>query len=103
MVDFPLTPGQKWRVSSKALFRGNLAPATVDVAVIGLEDVTTKAGTFKAYKIQHSWAAVFGGEGSGMVSWISEGWFSPEAKWFVKFTSTARNARDFELVSYSVK
>ena len=103
LMDFPLTPKQTWRVSAKALFRGTLVPATVDVTVLGYEDVTTKAGTFKAYKIQHSWSVRFGAEGSGIRTWTTVGWFSPEVKWFVKLTSTAPNARDLELVSYNLK
>ena len=103
LMDFPLTPKQTWRVSAKALFRGNLVPATVDVTVVGYEEITTKAGTFKAYKIQHNWSVTFGGEGAGMRTWTSTGWFSPEVKWFVKLISTAPNAPELELVSYNLK
>lgn len=71
LLEFPLAPKRAWRISSKALFRGNMAPTTVDARVVGYENITTRAGTFKAFKIQYDWSATFGGEGRGMRNWIN--------------------------------
>jgi hypothetical protein len=102
-LDFPLTPKKTWRISSTALFSGRVAPVTVDATVVGHEEVRTKAGTFKAAKIQYDWKATFGGEGRGMASWTNTWWWSPETKSIVKFTTTTAGAQDWELVSYSLK
>ncbi len=102
-LDFPLTAKKTWRISSTALFRGNTAPVTVDVTVVGHEEVRTKAGTFKAAKIQYDWKATFGGEGRGVRSWTDTWWWSPETKSIVKYTTTTTGAQDWELVSYSLK
>src|SRR5262245_50526918 len=103
LLDFPLAPKKSWRVSSKAMCRGNMAPTTVDARVIAYEDVTTKAGTFKAFKIQYDWAVTFGGEGRGMRNWINTWWWSPQTRSIVKYTTTAPGGQEFELVSYSLK
>lgn len=100
--DFPLAPKKEWRISTQAFFRGRPMPYTVDCTVQAYEDVKTKAGAFKAFKIWRQWS-VRGSEGSGDARWHDTVWFSPETKSTIKYTSSLSNVREYELVSYSLK
>lgn len=72
-------------------------------AVQAYEDVTTKAGTFKAFKIVRDWnIRPIDNRGRGF-SWTTTEWYAPDAKWVVKWTTTNPNQKDWELVSYTVK
>ena len=55
-LDFPLEVKKTWRISPRGFFRGSPSIFTLDCTVVAYEDVTTKAGTFKSYKIQYEWA-----------------------------------------------
>lgn len=101
-LDFPLELKKEWRISAPAFQRGQARNYVVDVQVQAYEDVKTKAGTFKAFKIWRQWQIVgrFSGEDA---RWNDTVWFAPEAKTSVKFTSTNRFATEWELVSYTLK
>lgn len=102
VLDFPLEVKKTWRFSPTGWFRGSPARYTVDVTVMAYEDVKTKAGTFKAYRINYEWTVH---TQFGDFRWNNMWWFAPDVKSLVKFTTTsrAREAQDWELVSYTVK
>jgi len=53
ILQFPLAVGKKWSVSHQSTTKkGKLENVTSEVSVVGMEEVTTPAGTFKAFKIE---------------------------------------------------
>ncbi len=98
-LDFPLEVKETWRISARAFLRRSPASYTVDCTVEAYEDVKTSAEVFTAYRIRRDWALT----SPFRASWTDFGWFAPEVKWSVKFTSQRRGAKDWELKSYSVK
>jgi len=100
-LDFPLEVKKTWRIEAHGLFRGNNVPYIIDITVSAFEDVKTKAGTFKAFKIDRSWKIRVSTGPSP--NWSDTVWFSPAVKNPVKFESGARNPQNWELISYSVK
>jgi hypothetical protein len=99
--DFPLDVKKTWRIEAHGLFRGSNVPFIIDNTVSALEDVKTKAGTFKAYRVDRAWTVrVHTGPSP---TWKTTSWFAPEVKWPIKFESSARNAQEWELVSYGPK
>lgn len=98
--DFPLEVKKTWRFQPQGWFRGNVYRYTVDATVSAYEDVKTKAGRFKAYKIDYDWTVH---TNFGDFRWTSVLWYAPDVKQSVKFTSTSRTAQEWELVSYTVK
>ncbi len=105
--DFPIIIGKKWtdRTTSPPLGGTGDVNFLHEFKVEGIEEVTTPAGTFKAYRIHYKQKNL----SSGRDGWIRF-WYSPEAKAWVKRVSeesgfwarfiTARNA---ELISYELK
>ena len=49
-----------------------------------LEEVKTKAGAFKAYKMERTWSGSSGGKAFQFTDVV---WFAPSAKYPVKFES----------------
>ena len=99
--DFPLEVKKTWRIEAHGLFRGDNVPYIIECSVSAFEDVKTKAGTFKAFKIDRSWKIrVSAGQSP---NWSDTVWFSPAVKTPIKFESGARNPQNWELISYSVK
>jgi len=93
--DFPLATGKRWRASGKA-FRDNLPWVyTVDCEVQGFEDVTTPAGSLKAFRVYRTfrWQHSILGQGES----IDTMWFAPAAKTIVKLRSDPIN---WEIVSF---
>jgi len=98
--DFPLEVKKTWRIEGYTLFRGSSMPMIVENTVSAFEDVKTKAGTFKAFKIDRSWTVRVS---SGTPpTWSTTVWFSPETKGIVKTESTQRNIPSWELESYKI-
>jgi len=101
-LDFPLYVGKRW-TSNQELRPVNAPYLRVHYdntfTVEGYEEVTTKAGTFWAFKI--GWYQVSqGGRFSGTASL----WYSPEVKAVVKReVHTANWLSDVELESYTLK
>ena len=97
--DFPLEVKKTWRITPQGWFRGSPARYTIDITVLAFEDVKTKAGNFKAFKLQHEWVSNtrFGDFRSTNLIW-----YVPEVKQAVKFTTTG-TAPAWELVSYNLK
>ena len=100
VYDFPLQVGKTWSFSAPGYFRGQVQTYDVTVKIAKYEDVKTKAGTFKAFKLERSWR---GGRAPNTSSWNDAVWFAPEVKSLVKFTSMNQNATEFDLISYSLK
>jgi hypothetical protein len=101
--DFPLTVGKKWSFSGPGLFRNNRSDYSYAITVEAYEDVTTKAGMFKAFKLRRDVTIQVRDSRVGRPNWTEMVWFAPATKVQVKFTTTNANGTDWELASYSVK
>jgi hypothetical protein len=108
-LEFPLEIGkslqQKFDTSSgNKTWSNDLA-----ITVVGVENVSVKAGTFKAYRIEairkYQGSSINGYHWNGMV--IETRWYAPEVKNFVKRiiidTGTSPSPIEHELVAYSTK
>ena len=103
LVDFPLETGKKWNFGAKGLFRNLVNHYDVGNTVQAYEDVSTKAGTFQAFKIARDWTIRPRDNRARGFSWSTTDWYAPSIKRIVKFTTTNPNQQDWELVSYTVK
>ena len=108
LTQYPLEANKTWRVEETAPFRGDNQTYVIDCTVSALEDVKTKAGTFKAYRIDRSWKVkVHSGPAP---SWNDTIWIAPDVKNLVKFDPGSRGPRQgatlptpsFELESYKI-
>jgi hypothetical protein len=108
IFDFPIFVGKKWTYTSTGRAAGIAGYEEVtyinDFIIEGIEDITTPAGTFKAYRIHYKQTNM----GLGISGWMRR-WYSPEAKTWVKrefekvsFWSLVPS-RDAELISYELK
>lgn len=96
--DWPLELGKTWRLAGQSYSRGNLNNYTIDFIVKDYEEIKTKAGAFKAFRIERQWQAnwsTFTGP-----SWGETVWYAPEVKSVVKVKS---KYSDWELTSYTIK
>jgi hypothetical protein len=100
-LDFPLQVGKEWRTGGTSFFRGSPQQLTADYKVHAIEDVKTKAGTFKAYRLVSNWTSTT--SAGGAYRWTNQAWYSPEVKALVKATSTNPNIPEWELISYTLK
>jgi len=99
LTQYPLEVKKTWRVEAHGLFRGDNVPYIIDCTVSDFREVKTKAGTFKAYRIDRSWKIkVSQGQPP---TWNDAFWISPDTKGLVKFESGSR-APSFELESYKI-
>jgi hypothetical protein len=101
--DFPLEVKKEWRISAAGLNRQGTFNYTIDCRVAAYEDVTTKAGKFKAFKVSRFWSVttLVGGR---TFTWTDTVWFAPDVKTTVKYKSLNPNAPDdWELASFSLK
>jgi hypothetical protein len=103
MWDFPMEFKKTWTVFGSQVINpsGGFFRYRVDCRVDAYEDVQTKAGVFKAFRVRRDWSVddVFGGRGS----WRETLWFAPDVKTVVKFTATREFQKDWELLSYNLK
>lgn len=112
-LDFPLSVGKEWTYS--ATFFNEAANVMVPLKhtfrVLAFEDVQTKAGPLKAFKIFHSRELQHprSSRQQQQPSWgTALYWYSPEAKAIVKrkivSTGAVRNfGNEYELESFSLK
>lgn len=84
-------------MSGQGFFRGQPNRFNVNLIVRSYDDVKTKAGTFKAYKIEQSWSDSYSNR------WVNTVWYAPEVRNQVKVTTTNPNGTEWELTSYSLK
>ena len=85
-LKFPLSMGQKWNyeVMVRPVGARRDQRRSAEVAVVGQEQVTTPAGSFKAYKLvrSESWSST--GMAGGGASSTSTFFYSPETRSIVK-------------------
>jgi len=105
--DFPLAVNKSWRNSGRVMIESDTAVYTADCRVAAYEEVTTKAGRFKAFRVERIWRSRFSADGTDRgLRWNDTVWFAPEVKTTVKRTvvnTLIRGDRDWALVSYSLK
>ena len=84
-LKFPLSVGQKWNyeVMVRPVGARREQRRSAEVSVVGQEQVTTPAGSFKAYKLvrSESWSAGIGGSPTSSTSTF---FYSPETRSIVK-------------------
>ncbi len=97
---FPLDVKKTWTFSAEGLLRGKPQRFDVAVAVTALEDVATKAGPFKAFKMERTWSFTQNGQANRFTDVV---WFAPKAKFPVKFQSSRAGVKPGELATYTVK
>jgi hypothetical protein len=87
-LKFPLSVGQKWTYQYETNLSGlpRARRRNVEVTVAGIEQVTTPAGNFRAYKLvrSESWSMTSPGGFSGRNSVTTTYFYSPETKSIVK-------------------
>ncbi len=102
--DFPLEVKKEWRISATGLTPGGSNNYTVDCKVAAYEDVTTKAGTFKAFRVTRYWSVPTAAGLGRYFTWTDTVWFAPDVKTTVKYKSlNPRAPDDWELASFSLK
>jgi len=101
---FPLTVGQKWTYQYETTPRASSRSQTrlSEIAVTGVEQVTTAAGSFKVFKLVKSerWSRTV--KRGGMSGNSSTYFFSPDTKSVVKssFINDSGGTREIELVKF---
>src|SRR5262249_56449084 len=103
-LDFPLTVGKKWSRDYKTAYVGGTKQIErkVSYEVKGIEQITTAAGTFRAFKLESD-------DRAGQRDyWVTTYWYSPETKSIVKsiFDSSAGEQtvglqRQIELIKFA--
>jgi hypothetical protein len=103
-LDFPLTVGKQWKRDYKTTYIGSNKEIrrTAAYEVKGIEQVTTPAGTFRAFKIEID-------DRSGPRDfWVTNYWYSPETKSIVKHQFDASSGgqvmglkTDIELIKFT--
>lgn len=94
---WPLEIGKEWRNSFTLERPGQKSSQKYDnrVVVSGIETVQVPAGSFETYKIE-----VYGAV-SGKL--LTEYWYSPQVKWFVRSRAYEQNGvRQEELITYKI-
>lgn len=102
---YPIEMKKEWRFSWTGLTQRGTVNFTVDCRVEAYEDVTTKAGTFKAFRVSRQWRAIDPTvQNPSGFTWNDTIWFAPDAKVTVKYKiNNPRAAEDWELASFSLK
>lgn len=103
-LNFPLTVGKQWDRHYKVAYYGSRKEVSrkITYEVKGIEQVTTTAGTFRAFRLESD-------DRSGPRDyWATIYWYSPETKSIVKsqFDSTSGGQetglkRDIELIKFT--
>jgi hypothetical protein len=76
--DSPLALSKSWRSSGNVMSGSVSAVYTADCTVTAYEEVATKAGTFKAFKVERHWSARFAGDDRDRGDrWNDTLWFAP--------------------------
>lgn len=103
-LNFPLTVGKQWSRDYKGTYIGSSKPIArkVTYEVKGIEQVTTPAGTFRAFKLESDDRA------GGRDYFTTTYWYSPETRSIVKliFDATAGGQetglqRQIELIKFT--
>lgn len=108
LYDFPIVIGKKWSDTTTTVpsFSKQEASFLSEFQVEGIEEITTPAGTFKAFKIYYKQTVTSPQRGSG---WVRI-WYSPVVKTWIKrevekspFWRKVTWLHDTELISYELK
>ena len=103
-LNFPLTVGKTWSREYKGTYVGSNKPIarTISYEVKGIEQVTTPAGTFRAFKLESDDRA------GGRDYYTTTYWYSPETKSIVKSVfdgsaggQTVGLQREVELIKFT--
>lgn len=103
-LNFPLTVGKQWGRDYKGSYIGSSRTMARKITheVKGIEQITTPAGTFRAFKLESDDRA------GPRDFWVTNSWYSPETKSIVKyqFDATAGGLeaglkRDIELIKFT--
>jgi hypothetical protein len=101
-LQFPFSVGQKWDYKYESTAIGSKRPflRTVEISVMGVEQVTTPAGSFNAFKLEKEETVKLGER-----PWVGTFYYSPDTKSVVKssFDSTQTGAgtkREIELIKF---
>jgi hypothetical protein len=90
-LEFPLSVGKKWNFDSKFPYQGRTELMRSAVEVTKIEEVTTPAGKFRAFKLERI-------DISGSTTrWDRVYYYSPETKSIVKFRLETRSGHVHEL------
>ena len=101
--EFPLEVGKKWTFGADGLVQNNINHYDVAIVVEAYEDIATRAGTFKAFRLRRDFVIrPVDNRGRGF-SWSERTWFAPSAKAAAKLTTTNPNGVDWEITAYTVK
>jgi len=100
--EWPLEAKKSWTVSGTRIWKGTPQSLAADITVKSYEDVKTKAGAFKAYKIEYRFTGRSAGADRNF-GWTITSWYAPDVKQTVKAISTSATFREWELESYSLK
>jgi hypothetical protein len=101
-LKFPFSVGDKWKYEYKIRSRGSTRPVAriVEVAVTGIEEITTPAGKFRAFKLEKDDRA------GARDFWLTTMYYSPQTKSVIKsrFDGTSGSGvggiREIELIEY---
>lgn len=99
-LKFPLSVGQKWSYQYMGGIRGVRFSRSVQVDVTGIEEVSTAAGTFRAFKIEKYDTGGTGGKVSRQVTIY---FYSPRTKSVVKSlyeSLVSGSQREIELIKF---
>ena len=102
-LDFPLSVGKKWNYNYKLRLPGATRERErkVEVTVVGAEQITTAAGTFRVYKLEMYDSA------DAKDTFVTTYWYSPETKSVVKYFfdssvgAGAGGKREIELTKFN--
>jgi hypothetical protein len=105
-LKFPLSVGQKWTYEYKTRPPGFKQDQnrSVEVSVTGMEQVTTPAGSFKAYKLVRTESWLRQGKQTGWTSNTVTYFYSPETRSIVKRSSaneTSSATVELELIKFT--
>jgi hypothetical protein len=108
MLDFPLAVGKQWDSDVSLVNRSTRVaePYKNTFRVEAYEEVKTKAGSFKTFRITHIQQRAHSTFGANAgKTWRETFWYSPEVKAFVKreVNTNVQWGADWELESYSLK
>jgi hypothetical protein len=96
-LSFPLEVGKSWQFTKVGYSYGRAHQFTVACRVWPHDDIQTKAGTFKAFRMTVEWA---GQTPEYRLSNLHTFWYAPAVRFMVREQSTNFN---WELLSYRVR
>jgi hypothetical protein len=119
LLQFPLAVGKKWNTSFQVTsrLRGRLVNRNAETSVTGMEQITTPAGTFRAFKIERRdytagrTISPRGGTAGGEIFSLTY-YYSPDTRSIIKYFDDRENPdrigisegkREIELIKFGSK